>query len=143
MPRLSSRGFAERDAKQAVVRDNGHYLTNVGTIGEVLSAQMAEKYFSIVKGLTVQPALDDGSKLCVLQLCNIDLRDRDIVHVDGIGLLPFVTPLVTFPVPRGFGSDDDAVRAAGFSTSCLRRQSSRLKNGEVCRLGSLSPHRVH
>ena len=114
MPRLSSRGFAERDAKQAVVRDNGHYLTNVGTIGEVLSAQMAEKYFSIVKGLTVQPALDDRSKLCVLQLCNIDLRDRDIVHVDRIGLLPFVTPLVTFPVPRGFGSDDDAVRAAGF-----------------------------
>eukprot|EP00466_Bigelowiella_natans_P005440 jgi/Bigna1/136959/aug1.36_g11667 len=77
-----------------------HYLSDVETVGLSLWKQLGEEYYGVVRKLVniKHDKLDPNTTLSAIQMCNMDLRTEDLQHINDVGIIPFITPLIKYPI---------------------------------------------
>jgi len=73
-----------------------HFLSNLSCAGVDLRKLVSSSFFMLIKNL-MSLELDDASRLILLDLLNIDYHSQDFAELEEVGIVDFISPLVSFP----------------------------------------------
>ena len=74
-----------------------HFLDNLQSAGPSLRQKISERFFKLVSSLmSQQQSLDNIAQLYLIDICNINFVATDLVFLQRIGIISFLSPLVSF-----------------------------------------------